>query len=66
MGATVLTGPVRRLDVPKEGASPQPGWKAENTPFDSGDASFASVGLKPKHCGAITEWSRNMIQQSSP
>ena len=66
MGATVLTGLSGDLDVPKEGASPQPGWKAENTPFDSGDASFASVGLKPKHCGAITEWSRNMIQQSSP
>ena len=66
LGATVLTGLSGNVDIPKEGASPQPGWKAENTDFDSGDATFASVGLTPKHCGTITEWSRNMVQQSSP
>ena len=66
LGATVLTGLSGNLDIPKEGASPTPTWKAENTDFDSGDATFASVGLSPKHCGAITEWSRNMVQQSSP
>lgn len=66
MGATVLTGLTGNVDIPKEGTSPQPGWKAENADFDSGDATFASVGLAPKHCGTITEWSRNMIMQSSP
>ncbi len=66
MGATVLTGLSGNVDIPKEGSSPAPAWKAENTDFDSGDASFANVGLAPKHCGAITEWSRNMVQQSSP
>lgn len=66
MGATVLTGLSGDVDIPKEGTSPAAGWKAENSDFDSGDATFASVGLKPKHCGTITEWSRNMIMQSSP
>lgn len=66
LGATVLTGLSGNLDIPKEGSSPTPTWKAENTDFDSGDATFASVSLSPKHCGAITEWSRNMVQQSSP
>jgi HK97 family phage major capsid protein len=66
MGATVLTGLSGDVDIPKEGASPAAGWKGENTDFDSGDATFASVGLSPKHCGTITEWSRNMIMQSSP
>lgn len=66
MGATVLTGLSGNVDIPKEGTSPAAGWKGENTDFDSGDATFASVGLSPKHCGTITEWSRNMIMQSSP
>jgi HK97 family phage major capsid protein len=66
MGATVLTGLTGNVDIPKEGDSPQPTWKAENTDFDEGDATFTSVELKPKHCGVITQWSRNMILQASP
>jgi len=66
MGATVLTGLTGSVEIPKEGTSPQPTWKAENADFDEGDATFGSVELKPKHCGVITQWSRNMILQASP
>lgn len=66
MGATVITGLRGDLDIPREEGSPAAGWKAENSAFDSSDADFGQVNMTPKHCGAISEWSRNMLQQSSP
>lgn len=66
MGATVITGLRGDVDIPREAGSPAVGWKAENTAFDSSDGDFDQVTMAPKHCGAISEWSRNMLQQSSP
>jgi HK97 family phage major capsid protein len=42
------------------------GWVAENAALTSDDADFDSVTLAPKHAGALTEYSRNMLLQSSP
>ncbi|KAA9014075.1 phage major capsid protein [Sphingobium limneticum] len=66
LGATVLTGLTGNLDIPREAASPAIGWVAENSPLPKGDPDFDSVTLSPKHAGAISEWSRNMVMQSSP
>lgn len=66
LGATVLTGLTGNLEIPREAASPAIGWVAENSALPTGDADFDSVTLSPKHAGAITEWSRNMVMQSSP
>ncbi len=39
---------------------------SENTPIPQTDAFFDKVGLRPKHVGALTELSLNMVQQASP
>lgn len=66
LGATVLTGLTGIVDIPREKASPTIGWVADNSALPSSDADFDSVSLTPKHAGAISEWSRNMVLQSSP
>jgi HK97 family phage major capsid protein len=66
MGATVLPGLVGNLSIPRETDSPAVGWVAENAAITSDDANFDAVTLSPKHAGALTEYSRNMLLQSSP
>lgn len=66
LGATVLTGLTGNVDIPREAGAPSIGWVAENSALPTGDPDFDSVTLSPKHAGAISEWSRNMIMQSSP
>jgi HK97 family phage major capsid protein len=66
LGATVLAGLTGNIDVPRLKASATAGWVAENTAITPSDAQFEKVSLVPKHVGAITEFSRNMLLQSSP
>lgn len=65
LGARVLTGLQGNLDIPALKASGTAGWVAENTALTPGDHEFRKVSMTPKHAGAITELSRNMLQQSS-
>lgn len=66
MGARTLTGLTGNLSIPRETDSPAVGWVAENAALSSDDANFDSVTLSPKHVGALSEWSRNMLLQASP
>jgi len=66
LGARVLAGLTGNLSIPRETDSPAIGWVAENTALTSDDANFDSVTLSPKHAGALSEWSRNMLLQASP
>lgn len=66
MGATVLNGLTGNLEIPTEASAPAIGWVADNQTLGSDDAEFGSIGLSPKHAGALSEWSRNMILQASP
>lgn len=66
MGARVLNNLTGNVDIPKLQASAQAGWFAENSPIGSSDHEFTKVQLTPKHVGALTEFSRNMLLQSSP
>lgn len=66
LGATVLTGLVGNVAIPKETATPTVGWVADNAAIPSTDGDFESVTLTPKHAGAICEWSRSMVLQASP
>lgn len=66
LGATVLSGLTGNVDIPRETDSPAIGWVAENTALTAKDAGFDKVTLSPKHAGALSEWSRNMVLQSSP
>lgn len=66
LGARTLTDLVGNVDIPRMKASATAGWFAENTAITPSDAQHERVLLSPKHVGAITEFSRNMLLQSSP
>ncbi len=65
LGATVLNGLRGNLDIPGLKTSATSGWVAENTALTGSDHEFRKVSLSPKHVGALTELSRNMLQQPS-
>lgn len=66
MGATVLTGLSGNVVIPRETGSPNVGWVNEDQALPTGNATFDSLSLSPKHVGAITELSRQLIMQASP
>lgn len=66
LGATVLSGLVGNVVIPRRKASMVAGWVAENSALNLSDPQFDGVTLTPKHCGLLTEFSRNMILQASP
>lgn len=66
LGATVLSGLVGNVDIPRLKASAATGWVAENAAITPSDHQFDKVSMTPKHVGAITEFSRNMLMQSTP
>jgi HK97 family phage major capsid protein len=65
-GARVLTGLVGNVDIPKGKTSSTAYWVAENAAVTVSDLEFEQVSLTPKHVGARTEFSRNMLLQSTP
>jgi HK97 family phage major capsid protein len=66
LGATVLNGLVGNVDIPRLKASATSGWVAENAAISASDPQVDKVSLTPKHVGALTEYSRNMLMQSTP
>ncbi|WP_373487271.1 phage major capsid protein [Blastomonas sp.] len=66
LGATTLTGLTGDVVIPRETGSPNVGWVSENQALGTDDAAFDSLTLTPHHVGAISEMSRQMIQQGSP
>lgn len=66
LGATTLSGLTGDVVIPRETDSPNVGWVAENAALSTDDAAFDSLTLTPHHVGAISELSRQMIQQASP
>lgn len=66
LGATVLSGLKGNVDIPRLKASATTGWVAENAAIAPSDHEFEKASLSPKHVGAITEFSRNMLMQSTP
>ncbi|MEZ5462322.1 phage major capsid protein [Dokdonella sp.] len=66
LGVRVLSGLRGDVSIPKAGNSTVAGWVAENSALSPSDMTFGSVGLDPKHVGALSEMSRQLIQQSDP
>lgn len=66
LGVRVLGGLSGNLSIPKYGTGTTTGWVAENAALPTGDMTFDSVTLTPKHAGGIVEMSRQLLQQSSP
>lgn len=66
LGARTLGGLVGDVEIPKLAKSATGTWVAENSPVPLSDPEFSKISLKPRHVGARTELSRNMLQQASP
>ena len=66
LGVRTLTGLVGNVEIPRLAQSTSVGWFGENSAIPQTDAAFGKISLSPKHCGAWTEYSRNMLLQSSP
>lgn len=66
LGARTLSGLIGNVDIPGEKAAPSVAWVAENAAITASDAQFRTVSLTPKHVGSLSEFSRNMLLQSSP
>lgn len=66
LGIRTLTGLVGNVEIPKLKQSTAVGWFGENSAIPQTDAAFDKITMSPKHVGAWTEYSRNMLLQSSP
>jgi HK97 family phage major capsid protein len=66
LGVRVLSGLQGSLSIPAYASGVTAGWVAENGALSASDMDFDSKSLSPKHVGALSEMSRQLIQQSSP
>lgn len=66
LGVRVLSGLQGDVLIPAYGTGVTSGWVAENGALTASDQTFGSKTLAPKHVGALSEMSRQLIQQSSP
>ena len=66
LGVRVLSGLRGNVSIPKAGNSVVTGWVAENSALTPSDMTFGNATLTPKHVGALSEMSRQLIQQSDP
>ncbi|HKQ22883.1 MAG TPA: phage major capsid protein [Burkholderiales bacterium] len=65
-GATVLTGLHGNFELPKQASTAATNWVAEDTALSQGDPTYQKIAFSPNHCGSLSEFSRNMLLQSSP
>lgn len=66
LGARVLSGLRGDVAIPRHTGSTTAGWVGENQSLTPSDMTFGSVSMTPRHVGALSEMSRQLIQQSSP
>lgn len=65
MGATVISGLVGNVEIPRQTGASSTFWIAENGTPTASNATFDKVALKPKTIGALSPISRNLLLQSS-
>jgi HK97 family phage major capsid protein len=66
LGVRVLSGLSGNVTIPKQASATSVGWVAENSAVSDTGITTDPVTLTPKHCGGVSEMSRQLIQQSSP
>lgn len=66
LGARVLTGLRGDVVIPRQKTSHVAQWLAEGDSLTESGMTFDQLTLKPRHVGALTELSRQLIQQASP
>ncbi|APW48414.1 phage major capsid protein [Rhodoferax antarcticus] len=66
LGARVLSGLRGDTVVPKQTGSASAFWIAEGAALTESSATYGNVTLSPKHVGALSSMSRQLIQQANP
>jgi HK97 family phage major capsid protein len=66
LGAQMLSGLVGNVDIPRQKAAGQTYWVGEGGTLTQTGAQFDKISMTPKHIGALSVITRNMMQQSSP
>lgn len=66
LGARVLTGLRGDTVLPKQTGASTAYWIAEGDALTESNTTYGSVKLEPKHVGALTALSRQLIQQANP
>lgn len=66
LGARVLGNLRGDIVIPRQATSSTAHWIAENEALTESGLTFDSITMGPKHVGAITELSRQLLQQSNP
>lgn len=67
LGARTLSGLRGNVVIPRQTSTSAATWLAEGEALaDTNPLQFDSVTLKPRHVGALTELSRQLIQQANP
>lgn len=65
-GATMLTGLVGNVDIPRRITTTQTYWVAESGPITEAEATFDKIQLRPKTLGALSKMSRLALMQTTP
>ncbi|MDP2367563.1 phage major capsid protein [Rhodoferax sp.] len=66
LGARVLPNLRGDVVIPRQATAATGQWIAEGTALTDSGLTFDNITLKPRHVGAITELSRQLLQQSNP
>jgi HK97 family phage major capsid protein len=66
LGARVLTGLRGDTILPKQTGAATAFWIGEGDSLTESSATFSSIKLEPKHVGALSSLSRQLIQQANP
>lgn len=66
LGAQMLSGLVGNVDIPRQKSAGNTYWIGEGGQLPQSGASFDKISLTPKHIGALSVITRNMLQQSTP
>lgn len=65
LGATVIDGLVGDIDIPKQTGSATGYWLAEGADLAESDQTVGQLSLTPRTVGAMTDYSRKLLNQSS-
>ena len=66
LGARVLTGLRGDVVIPKQTGASTAYWVAEGDSLTESNPTFSTVKLSPKHVGALSSVSRQLLQQANP
>ncbi len=66
LGATVLSGLVGNVDIPRQTGASSTFWVGENGTLTESEATFDKLSLAIKSIGTYSMISRNMLLQSTP